>query len=127
MKQRHGALPRRTDLADHGYVRGTITLVQEDRFRLEDDPGGRDGRRQQFEALSEQLSWIHATHPLREFARQPALSRDRQNRQVSRLLSMALKGSRRGLWLMHAARVSYATGGTRGVLRDLARLSGKQV
>jgi hypothetical protein len=39
MKQRHGALPRRTDLPDRGCLRGTITLVQEDRFRLADYPG----------------------------------------------------------------------------------------
>ena len=39
MKQRHGTLPRRTDLPDRGYLRGVITLVQEDRFRLEDDLG----------------------------------------------------------------------------------------
>jgi hypothetical protein len=39
MRQRHGALARRADLPDRGHLRGTITLVQEDRFRLEDDLG----------------------------------------------------------------------------------------
>ena len=38
-RQRHGALPRRADLPDRGHLRGRITLVQEDRFRLEDDLG----------------------------------------------------------------------------------------
>jgi hypothetical protein len=37
--QRQSALTRRVKLPDHGSVRGTITLVQEDRFRLEDDLG----------------------------------------------------------------------------------------
>jgi hypothetical protein len=39
MKQRQSILTRRADLPDHGHLRGTITLVQEDRFRLEDDLG----------------------------------------------------------------------------------------
>src|SRR5260370_38503480 len=39
MKQRQGALLRRESLSVHGYLRGVITLVQEDRFRLEDDLG----------------------------------------------------------------------------------------
>jgi hypothetical protein len=39
MKQRLSILTRRADLPDHGRLRGTITLVQEDRFRLEDDLG----------------------------------------------------------------------------------------
>jgi formate-dependent nitrite reductase membrane component NrfD len=37
-RKRHGTLPR-ADLPTHGRIRGTITLVQEDRFRLEDDRG----------------------------------------------------------------------------------------
>jgi hypothetical protein len=39
MKQRQSILTRRAGLPDHGHLRGTITLVQEDRFRLEDDLG----------------------------------------------------------------------------------------
>jgi hypothetical protein len=39
MKQRQSALTRRANLADRGRLRGVITLVQEDRFRLEDDLG----------------------------------------------------------------------------------------
>ena len=39
MKQRQSVLTRRADLADHGRLRGVVTLVQEDRFRLEDDLG----------------------------------------------------------------------------------------
>ena len=39
MKQRQGLLTRRANLPDHGHLRGVITLVQEDRFRLEDDLG----------------------------------------------------------------------------------------
>jgi hypothetical protein len=38
-KQRHGAIPRRMDLPDRGRLHGTITLVQEDRFRLQDSVG----------------------------------------------------------------------------------------
>lgn len=38
-KHRQSALTRRANLPDHGSLRGTITLVQEDRFRLEDDDG----------------------------------------------------------------------------------------
>ena len=37
-RQRHGALPR-TNLPTYGRITGTITLVQEDRFRLEDAQG----------------------------------------------------------------------------------------
>ena len=39
MKQRQGLLTRRANLPHHGHLRGVITLVQEDRFRLEDDLG----------------------------------------------------------------------------------------
>jgi hypothetical protein len=39
MKRRQGLLTRRANLPDHGHLRGVITLVQEDRFRLEDDLG----------------------------------------------------------------------------------------
>jgi hypothetical protein len=39
MKQRQSALTRRADLPDRGRLRGVVTLVQEDRFRLEDDLG----------------------------------------------------------------------------------------
>jgi glycosyltransferase involved in cell wall biosynthesis len=120
------------DLVERHGLGVTLPPSDEDQLvlalkRLLDDPGGRNGRRQRFEALREQLSWMQATRPLREFARQPELRRDRQTGQVSRLLHMALKRSRRGLWLMQAARVSYATGGTQGFLRDLARMWGKRV
>jgi hypothetical protein len=37
-RQRHGSVPR-PDLPTHGRIRGKITLVQEDRFRLEDALG----------------------------------------------------------------------------------------
>jgi hypothetical protein len=39
MKQRQSVLSRRASLPVHGHLRGVITLVQEDRFRLEDDLG----------------------------------------------------------------------------------------
>jgi hypothetical protein len=39
MKQRQSALTRRVVLADRGCLRGTITLVQEDRFRFQDNFG----------------------------------------------------------------------------------------
>jgi hypothetical protein len=39
MKQRQSLLARRAQLPDRGRLRGVITLVQEDRFRLEDDLG----------------------------------------------------------------------------------------
>jgi hypothetical protein len=39
MNQRQSVLTRRASLPDHGRLRGVITLVQEDRFRLEDDLG----------------------------------------------------------------------------------------
>jgi hypothetical protein len=39
MKQRQSILTRRADLPVRGYLRGVITLVQEDRFRLEDALG----------------------------------------------------------------------------------------
>ena len=39
MKQRQSVLLRRASLPVHGHLRGVITLVQEDRFRLEDDLG----------------------------------------------------------------------------------------
>jgi hypothetical protein len=39
MKERQSVLTRRARLPDHGHLRGVITLVQEDRFRLEDDLG----------------------------------------------------------------------------------------
>jgi hypothetical protein len=39
MKQRQSALKRRADLPDRGHLRGMVTLVQEDRFRLMDDLG----------------------------------------------------------------------------------------
>ena len=39
MKQRQSILTRRADLPDRGRLRGVITLVQEDRFRLVDDLG----------------------------------------------------------------------------------------
>ena len=39
MKQRQSVLTRRADLADHGRLRGVVTLVQEDRFRLVDELG----------------------------------------------------------------------------------------
>jgi hypothetical protein len=39
MKQRHSAVARRADLPAHGHLQGIVTLVQEDRFRLEDDVG----------------------------------------------------------------------------------------
>ena len=38
-QQRHGSIARRLDLPDRGQLRGVVTLVQEDRFRLEDDLG----------------------------------------------------------------------------------------
>jgi hypothetical protein len=39
MKQRHSSVTRRADLPTQGRLRGIITLVQEDRFRLQDDLG----------------------------------------------------------------------------------------
>jgi hypothetical protein len=39
MKHRQSALTRRADLPDRGRLRGAVTLVQEDRFRLVDDLG----------------------------------------------------------------------------------------
>src|SRR5438477_34664 len=39
MKQRQSILTRRADLPRRGHLRGVVTLVQEDRFRLEDDLG----------------------------------------------------------------------------------------
>jgi hypothetical protein len=39
MRQRQSLLTRRADLPTRGHLRGVITLVQEDRFRLEDDLG----------------------------------------------------------------------------------------
>ena len=39
MKQRQSLLTRRADLPDHGRLRGVVTLVQEDRFRLVDGVG----------------------------------------------------------------------------------------
>ena len=39
MKQRQSVLTRRADLPDHGRLRGVVTLVQEDRFRLVDEVG----------------------------------------------------------------------------------------
>jgi hypothetical protein len=39
MKQRQSILTRRADLPQRGHLRGVVTLVQEDRFRLEDDLG----------------------------------------------------------------------------------------
>ena len=39
MKQRQSIPTRRADLPDRGNVHGVITLVQEDRFRLEDALG----------------------------------------------------------------------------------------
>ena len=39
MKQRQSILTRRADLPRRGHLRGVVTLVQEDGFRLEDDLG----------------------------------------------------------------------------------------
>lgn len=41
MRQRQTSLGRvrRSDLPTHGHLQGIVTLVQEDRFRLEDDLG----------------------------------------------------------------------------------------
>ena len=39
MKQRHGSITHRLNLPDRGQLRGVVTLVQEDRFRLQDDIG----------------------------------------------------------------------------------------
>lgn len=38
-KQRQNGLVRRANLPDRGHLRGVITLVQEDRFRLVDEQG----------------------------------------------------------------------------------------
>ena len=39
MKQRQSILTRRADLPNRGNLRGVITLVQEDRFRVDDALG----------------------------------------------------------------------------------------
>jgi hypothetical protein len=39
MKQRQSLLSQRADLPTHGRLRGMVTVVQEDRFRLQDDIG----------------------------------------------------------------------------------------
>jgi hypothetical protein len=39
MKHQHESAARRADLPTRGEVRGVVTVIQEDRFRLEDERG----------------------------------------------------------------------------------------